>query len=371
MMLVLLVPPLPGGSGTFSIATWNIRSSQGAGLMVAAKGLCHLGVGCAVLTETKPTNERYPKLVLGYWVISLKAVSPQQGGVALLWRAEHRDFEVEAVNIASPNILTFQLVMGEDQFFVLGAYIPPADTTGVDDLCAPWAKCPGNCKPLLLGDLNIVFRAPQTKWEEIIVDLLNEINLVDMSRKFVQQRGRQQGRGARWTWRQQRGGQWHQSQPDYCMALDRDTKLFWNVAFQQPRIHDSDHRAVVASISRGRPGQLKRYCRRRQTFPLQLPSVEEQDEQTRPFVELRKSCTEDALTQRKQNNWISEESWRLITHRAMLRRTDCLCQTGGHCLYRQIGVLLCKDRAKHTKGVGTQIESELTGGECVGGLLPP
>jgi hypothetical protein len=159
-MSVFLPPPLPGGSGTLSIATWNIRSGRGAGLTAAAKGLCHLSVGCAVLTETKLTNERYPKLVLGYQVISSKAASPQQGGVALLWRAEHQDFEVEAVNIISPNILTFQLITGEHQFFVLGAYIPPADTTGVDDLCTIWAKCPANCKPLLLGDLNIDFRAP-------------------------------------------------------------------------------------------------------------------------------------------------------------------------------------------------------------------
>ena len=56
-MSVLLVPPLPGGSGTFSIATWNIRSGRGAGLTVVAKGLCHLGVGCAVLTEAKLTYE--------------------------------------------------------------------------------------------------------------------------------------------------------------------------------------------------------------------------------------------------------------------------------------------------------------------------
>jgi hypothetical protein len=83
-MSVLLAPPLPGGSGTFSIATWNIRSGRGARLTAPAKGLCHLGVGCVVLTETKLTNEQYPKLVSGYWVISSKAVSPQQGGVALL-----------------------------------------------------------------------------------------------------------------------------------------------------------------------------------------------------------------------------------------------------------------------------------------------
>ncbi len=83
-------------------------------MTVAAKGLCHLGVGCAVLAETKLTNKQYPKLILGYQVISSKAASPQQGGVALLRRAEHWDVEVKAVNIVSPNILMFQLVTGED-----------------------------------------------------------------------------------------------------------------------------------------------------------------------------------------------------------------------------------------------------------------
>jgi hypothetical protein len=73
----------------------------------AAKGLRQMGIGCVVLTETKLTEDRYPKHIGGYHVITLKATSPQQGEIALLWTAEHWDFEVEAVNIASPNILTF------------------------------------------------------------------------------------------------------------------------------------------------------------------------------------------------------------------------------------------------------------------------
>jgi hypothetical protein len=186
MMLVLSVPLMPGGSGTFSVATWNIRSARGAGLAAAAKGLHQMGIGCAVLTKTKLTDDQYPKHVGGYHVITLKATSPQQGGGALLWTAEHQDFEVEAVKIASPNVLMFQLVTGGVQFFVMGAYIPPADTMGVDDLCPAWAHCPTDCKPLLLGDLNIDFGSPQTKREEAIVDLLDEINLVDMSCKYGQ-----------------------------------------------------------------------------------------------------------------------------------------------------------------------------------------
>jgi hypothetical protein len=157
---VLLPPPLLGGSGTFSVATWNIWSARGAGLAAAAKGPRQMGIGCAVLTETKLTNDQYPKHVGGYHVIAPKAMSPQQGGIALLWTAEHWDFEVEAVKIASPNVLTFQLVTGGVNFFVLGGYIPPADTMGVDDLRAAWVNCPTNCKLLLLGDLNINFGSP-------------------------------------------------------------------------------------------------------------------------------------------------------------------------------------------------------------------
>ncbi len=131
---------------------------------------------------------------------------------------------------------------------------------------------------------------------------------------------------------------------------------FRNVAFWQPRIHNLDHWAVVTSIWKGKVGKLKRYCKSHQTFPLQLPPVEEQDAQTRLFRELWATCEDDAPTQQKRSNWISEESWRLITHRAMLRRTGCLCQTGGRRMKRQIGALLCKDCTDSTERVGTLIE---------------
>jgi hypothetical protein len=152
--------------------------------------LRQMEVGCAVLTKTKLTDAQYPKHVEGYHVMASKATSPQQGGIALLWTAGHQDFEVEAVKITSPNVLTFQLIMEGVQFFVIGAYIPPADTTGVDDLRAAWAPCPLTCKPLLLGDLNINFESPRTSREEAIADLFDDINLVDMSQKYVQRCGR-------------------------------------------------------------------------------------------------------------------------------------------------------------------------------------
>ncbi len=65
---------------------------------------------------------------------------------------------------------------------------------------------------------------------------------------------------------------------------------------------------------------------------------------------------------RKQNDWISEESWRLIAHRAMLCHTGRLCLAGGRHLHRQVGASLRKDQADRTSHVGTLIELELAGG---------
>ncbi len=71
--------------------------------------------------------------------------------------------------------------MGYKQFYVMGTYIPPNDTTGVDALHAAWALCPTNCIPLVLGNPNINFEHPRDAQEEQITNLLDKINLVDTS----------------------------------------------------------------------------------------------------------------------------------------------------------------------------------------------
>jgi hypothetical protein len=47
---------------------------------------------------------------------------------------------------------------------------------------------PGNCIPLVLGDLNVNFKHPRDTREEQIIDLLDEINLVNTSQKFALRR---------------------------------------------------------------------------------------------------------------------------------------------------------------------------------------
>ncbi len=113
---------------------------------------------------------------------------------------------------------------------------------------------------------------------------------------------------------------------------------------------------------RGRKGLLKKYRRSRQRFPLQLALLGEQNRVTRLFGSLREECEEADPTKRPWNDWISAETWRLIAHRAMLRHTGRLRQTGGRRLHRQIGAALRNDRRDWTANVGENIVAELAGG---------
>jgi hypothetical protein len=124
-MLVSLASPRLGDSGTFLLATWNICCRRNTGLISAAKGLAQMGVNCADLTEVKIMNGKYPRCTSGFKIISSKATSHSQGGIALLWNKGHACFEVEAAKIVTPNLLTFQLVTGYKRFYVMGIYISP------------------------------------------------------------------------------------------------------------------------------------------------------------------------------------------------------------------------------------------------------
>jgi hypothetical protein len=197
-----------------------------------------MGVSLAIVTETKITDARYTRLASGYKVLASKATSHNQGEIAMLWKENHQGFEVEPAKKVTPNLLTFLLVTGNEQFYCMGAYIPPADTMGVEDLWAAWEACPDDCMPLVLGDLNINFSDPRDKRDEVIRDLIDNADLVNASRRYTPRRPRRQSTRAWWTWRQKREGKMHYLQPDYIMVRKRDRRQFRNVGFRWPRYHD-------------------------------------------------------------------------------------------------------------------------------------
>ncbi len=191
----------------------------------ASKGLAQIGVNCAVLTKVEIANNKYPRCVSRFKVILSKGASHSQGGGALLWNKGRASFEVKATNIITPNLLTFQLVMGYKQFYVMGIYIPPSDTTGVDALRAEWVSCSANCIPLVLGNLNIYFKHPWDAREEQITSLIDKINLVGASQKVALWWCKMQAAKKQWTWQQKRMGRWHHTQPDYILAQEGNISL--------------------------------------------------------------------------------------------------------------------------------------------------
>jgi hypothetical protein len=243
MMSTALTPPQLGGNGTkgtkpFSMATWNICCGRGTGMAAAAIGLVHMEVGVAVLTKRKVTYNWYSKSLSGYRVLVLKAASQHQGGIGLIWREDHNGFEVEAVRPLTPNLMSFPLVTGNERFYVMGIYIPPNCTLGVDDLRVAWEACPANCTPLVVRDLNIWFEVPADKRADAIVDLLEEINTTNLSCSFLPQQCSQQWRQARWTFRMRRGREWCNSQPDYLLGNKCINKRLRRVALCLPQYHN-------------------------------------------------------------------------------------------------------------------------------------
>ncbi len=154
-------------------------------------------------------------------------------------------------------MLSFLLLLGATQYYIVGCYIPPNDLTTLTHIKQAWMACPKGCLPIVLGNLNVNLAAPRDKCDETIAEQIHTMNLVDMSSCFCQRRGNNSN--GRWTWRMRRGRQWFSSQCDYILGRATDLRPFWCVSVQMPFCHDSDHCALVAKICAGGGEEMKKY----------------------------------------------------------------------------------------------------------------
>ena len=156
-----LVPSPLEGSGTFCMAPWNIINGRGVHLTQAAAGLVQMRIKFAVLTETKIVNGRHPKTASGYTSMCAEAMTGHQGGVGLLWMEDDPKYNVESVLFQNgPNIVTFQVVVGDKQYYIIGVYIFPSCTEGVNSLWQALEECLAGFKPIVMGDLNVSYGFP-------------------------------------------------------------------------------------------------------------------------------------------------------------------------------------------------------------------
>ncbi len=112
---------------------------------------------------------------------------------------------IDDLSFVGPNTLTFQLMTGDKQLYVVGTCIPPNCTRGVEDIGQAAEVCPVGCKLLVKENLKVNVGIPCDKREDVIINLLDKLCLVDSSCRYRLWTPRRTATRARWTWIQKRG----------------------------------------------------------------------------------------------------------------------------------------------------------------------
>jgi hypothetical protein len=283
-------------------------------------------------------------------------------GVALVWKKDDLKFEVKSVLFNhGPNTLTFQLATGDEQFYVIGMFIPPNCTRGVEDLRRAVEACLTGCKLLVMGDLNINVRFPQDKREEVIVDLLDKVNLVNTSRGFQLRSPRRTATRAQWTWSQKRATTLYYMQLDYILARAKERFFFKGAGFRFLRFLQLDHRTIVAVVRAGWEGRPRQYRHKHQKFLLSL-LPEPKDADTMAFNALVAKCVKPKPKRMPKKDWISEGTWRLIAKWVSLLWSSCIWQDAAQRMKSKISTAIKVDKRRFTANIGNLIVAELAKG---------
>ncbi len=80
---------------------------------------------------------------------------------------------------------------------------------------------------------------------------------------------------------------------------------------------------------------MKRYRKRMQQFPLSLPRGP-RAQLDAAYEELQRDVVRPPPRERPVNKWITNETWRIVNKRALLRRKGMLSQAAARSLGREI-----------------------------------
>ena len=84
-----------------------------------------------IFQETTLTDGIYTCASAGYSVVATDELSRHRGGVAIFHRPVPH-FAVEAVRHFRPNAIGFQLATGARQWYIVGCYLAPEDTSTIE-----------------------------------------------------------------------------------------------------------------------------------------------------------------------------------------------------------------------------------------------
>ena len=124
-----------------SFSTYNIRNIRNEGLESALSGVSQVNMDLVIFQETKVTDRIYTRGSDGYIVVTTDASSQHCGGVAV-FHCPPPHFPVEAVQQFGPNVVSFQLATGERQWYIVGCYLDPNNTSTIESVVAALKERP-------------------------------------------------------------------------------------------------------------------------------------------------------------------------------------------------------------------------------------
>ena len=341
--------------------TYNIRSGRGNELAVALRAMEQMNMDFGVFQETKVTrNDLRTRFSSGYQLVCTDAAASNQGGVALFYR-ESDFFSVESVHKWGPNVISFILVMGGRKFGFIGGYIPPDDTTTIQFIQKAVDHQPEGMAFFLMGDLNANLHNPVLERDSEISALVASHGLEDALPHF-RQRSCRHGHGVTWWQRRADVGIVCSANCDYLLASDR--RFLRNVQIQQPRLHQSDHFALVGVVQSAPHEEHRAYLRGRKRFPLQPPKAEAMSQADTLFTALKSHVdkAKPAIRQAKVP-WISGTTWKSVDTLTSLRRERPTERAAIKHLQRQVRTSIKEDRKVRTAKAGERIEDLIVTGD--------
>jgi exonuclease III len=175
------------GTTIIKLATYNIRDSRNSNLEAVLRACEQMRIDVGILTETRLSTDRYTRSAYGYTVFATQTNHTNQGGIALIF-TNSLYFQIESQQKHGPNVISFILLPGKRRYPMIGAYIPPHDTTTLHYISKASDRFAGE-PIILLGDINV---DPQTQTpnhrDTEIMALSSTLGLEDMATHFIQRK---------------------------------------------------------------------------------------------------------------------------------------------------------------------------------------
>ena len=131
--------------------SYNILNFQNGGLESALRGMYQANLDLGVLQETNIMDVVYTCGLYDYSPIATDVSNQHRGGVAVFYWASLR-FAVEAIHQFDPNIVIFQMVMGEWRWYILRCYHAPNNDSTIESVVASLRECLMGYELLDAGD---------------------------------------------------------------------------------------------------------------------------------------------------------------------------------------------------------------------------